>query len=339
MKSIIVLSIILAASATVASAQNRTEDFEITLPEQKIPNSHYRSIAFIDSRYDTSHMGIVQLGAFNKKAKVNPKVPLSNQLTNVLNALVDSSAMEGELLFQLRQFSFAEITGATSERGYCYMRAILYEKNGGMYHKLGTIDTVILIKSFDVTRPLFRRSSYLISTFIADHLVQAPVVTRAFTFNDVLNLDQLEKRDIPVYATSSYKDGLYETYQSFMQQLPDKAIEVTMKKDKISDVKTTGVDGKKEKVRAKEIYAIVHKGQPFIATDYGYYPLQKSGDDFYFTGKAKVTANTGDVIVAGVFFGIIGTLIASDASSLFEMKLDHLNGGFMRIREIKEPTQ
>ena len=81
--------------------------------------------------------------------------------------------------------------------------------------------------------------------------------------------------------------------------------------------------------------SIVHQGQPYVATDYGYYPLQKTGDDFFFTGKAKVTANAGDVIVAGVFFGIIGGLIASDASALFEMKLDHLNGGFMRIREIK----
>jgi hypothetical protein len=109
-----------------------------------------------------------------------------------------------------------------------------------------------------------------------------------------------------------------------------------MKKDKISEVKTSDPQGKSEKIRAKDIYAIVYNGQPFIATDYGYYPLSKSGDDFFFTGKAKVTANTGDVIVAGVFFGIIGTLIASDASSMFEMKLDHLNGGFMRIREVKE---
>ena len=130
--------------------------------------------------------------------------------------------------------------------------------------------------------------------------------------------------------------GLYETYESFRQQLPDKAVEVAIRKDKITDVKASGVDGKTQKVKSKDIYAIVHNGQPYIATDYGYYPLQKTGDDFYFTGKAKVTANAGDVIVAGVFFGIIGSLIASDASALFEMKLDHLNGGFMRIREIKE---
>ncbi len=38
--------------------------FEIELPEQKIANSLYNNIEYIDSRYDTSNMGIVQLGAF-----------------------------------------------------------------------------------------------------------------------------------------------------------------------------------------------------------------------------------------------------------------------------------
>src|SRR5689334_3925025 len=110
---------------TATFAQRATEDYTITLPEQKISNSLYRNISYLDSRYDTSNMGIVQLGAFNRKARVIPKVPFSMQLTTVLQAMTDSSAKDGELLFQLRQFNFAEITGAMSERGYCYLRADL----------------------------------------------------------------------------------------------------------------------------------------------------------------------------------------------------------------------
>src|SRR5688572_14940293 len=109
MKKNLLLILLVVYGASV-SAQNRTEDFEITLPKQRISNNQYNSIAFIDTRYDTTHMGIVQLGAFNKKAKVYPKVPMATQLTNVVNALADSGANNGELLFQLRQFSFAEIT-------------------------------------------------------------------------------------------------------------------------------------------------------------------------------------------------------------------------------------
>ncbi|MEO6219895.1 MAG: hypothetical protein ABIO81_05670 [Ginsengibacter sp.] len=92
------------------------------------------------------------------------------------------------------------------------------------------------------------------------------------------------------------------------------------------------------KVKAKDVYAIVYNGQPFIATEYGYYLLQKINEDFFFTGKAKVSAKTGDVIAASLFFGILGGLIASDSESIFEMKIDHSNGGFIRMKEIKRLT-
>ena len=335
MKKIVLLPITFVASACMLFAQNRTSDLEISLPEQKIANSNYKSISFIDTRFDTSHFGIVQLGAFNSKARVKPKIPIGVQLTNVLNALVDTTAKDGELLFQLRQFSYAEITGATSEKGYCYIRAVLYAKNNDRFLKLGGIDTVIFVKGMDVTRPLFRNSSRLISNFLANHILSVPEAATGLSFDDILHLDQLEKQAIPVYVATGFKDGLYETYQSFMQQAPDNAIVVNMKQDKIESVKITGANGTTEKVKMKNIYAIVNNGQPYIATEYGYYPLQKNGDDFFFTGRAKATADAGGVVAATVFFGIVGGLIASDATAVFEMKIDHLNGGFMRIREVK----
>ncbi|MGV3760889.1 hypothetical protein [Parapedobacter sp.] len=73
---------------------------------------------------------------------------------------------------------------------------------------------------------------------------------------------------------------------------------------------------------------------PYVATSYGYYPLWREGDDLFFMGKDKATAAASDVIVASAFFGIAGALMASNAEAAFEMKLDHLNGGFIRLREI-----
>lgn len=65
--------------------------------------------------------------------------------------------------------------------------------------------------------------------------------------------------------------------------------------------------------------------------------MTKSDDgDYYFKGRIKTNAKTGDVMVASVFFGIIGGLIASDASANFDLKLDYLNGGFIPVKEIKK---
>jgi hypothetical protein len=326
------LLLIYVLSGMASYAQNRSEDFVITLPEEKVQHSLYKTISYIDSRYDTSHMGIVQLGAFNKKAKVIPETHLSLQLNGVMNALTDATAGEGQLLFQLRQFSFAEITGATSEKGYGYLRAELYANDNNIFRKLASIDTVIYIKAMDVTRALFRNASKTLSGFIADHL-KKPGQNTTYSYDDILHLDDLEKKSIPVYNVDAFTDGIYYSFDSFKNQLPDKTGVVEMKKGKITLV-TTGENGKQVKVSMKDVYAVVDKGQIFIATEYGYYAVQKKDNDFYFTGKAKVNARSGDVIAASIFFGIIGGLIASDANATFEMKIDHLNGGFIRLREV-----
>src|SRR5690606_29304742 len=115
---------------------------------------------------------------------------------------------------------------------------------------------------------------------------------------------------------------------------PDASFTVKLKNGKLSNVRTTDSTGKDIKIKSDDIYALVHDGQPYIATEYGFYPLQKDSNNFTFIGKAKVTANTGSVIAAGVFFGVIGSLIAANAHSDFEMKIDHRTGGFIRMREI-----
>lgn len=334
-KSFLTSILILLICADLLS-QKRTEDFEITLPEQKVQNSLYNKLTFFDSRYDTSNMGIVQLGAFNKKAKVVPEIPFSVQLQNVMHSLTDATAKDGELFFLLRHFNFAEITGAMSERGYCHLKADMFSYTGEYYKKIASIDTVVLIKAMDVTRAMFRNGSKTITNFIASNLLREAEDSAGYSLRDVMNLDAFEKRKIPVYNTVAYTDGLYTNYKSFMNQVPDKKISVEMKGQKISSVKAADESGDMKKVKGEDIYAIVHNGQPYIATDYGFYPLQKTSDDFFFTGKAKVTANTGEVLVAGFFFGVIGTLIASNAKATFEMKIDHSSGGFIRLREVNE---
>ncbi|MEO9020878.1 MAG: hypothetical protein ABI237_14605 [Ginsengibacter sp.] len=334
MRRLLLISVFLFISSTDLLAQNRTKDFEITLPDQKINNSLYNTVEYIDSRYDTTFMGIVQLGAFNKKARVVPETPFSIQIKNVLRSLTDNTSKDGKLLFQLRQFNFAELTGAMSEKGYCYIRAVLYAEMDGHYQKINSIDTVIFVRAMDVTRALFRKGSKTITDFISRNLLEKPSDSNYYSFADVIKMDSIEKRTIKVYNTLEYTDGVYTNYKSFMNQIPDKQIIIEKKNNKLVSMVTLNQKGKAVKIKANDVYAVVVEGEPFVATDYGFYLLKKVDDDFKFVGNAKVNANTGDVITANVFFGVIGGLIATNAQSTFEMKIDHISGGIIRLREI-----
>jgi hypothetical protein len=328
---------LLVLSYAPLAAQKKTEDFEMTVPGNKVSNSLYNNVRYMDSRLDTSFMGVVQLGAFNRKARVVPKTGFGKQVENVLNGLTDSSAKEGTLLFQLRQFNFAELTGQFSEKGYCYLRASVYAQANDHYRLVAMVDTVVLIKAMDVTRALFRNGSKVITDFISSSLVQPPNDSMVYSYNDVLHIDSIEKRKVRLYNSNVFTNGVYNTFTSFFNQQPDiTQFKTTEEKGSISAAKVADENGKFKKIKSKDIYAVVQNGNAYIATEYGYYPLTKEGDDFHFTGKAKVNAKAGDVIMASMFFGILGGLLASDAEATFEMKLDHINGGFIRLREIPQ---
>lgn len=313
-----------------------TEDFKLTLPQQKIPNSLYSSIKFIDARFDTASMGMIQRGLFNDKVILVAKQPLEKQVQSVFVALVDSLAKDGELVLHVRQFSLAEITGSFSERGYCYVRANLFAGKNGVYRLLDKFDSVIVVKAGDVTKKLLKTGGEALTGFITGNLLKEPAGPETYSLNDIYKIDSFEKRNLTIYHTDVYKDGVYRTFRSFIDQLPDGQITAKVKKKQIWDIYTFNEKGKKEQVWQKDTYAVIYNGVPYISTEFDYYPLYKKDGDFYFTGKAKTTANSSEVVAASMFFGLIGGLLASDASAKFEMKIDHLNGGFIRLKQVKK---
>jgi hypothetical protein len=315
--------------------QNATQDFNIPLSKQKIESSLYKTIKFIDSRYDTTNMGVVESWLLKKRAMVIPAVPLAGQLSSVLSSLIDSTTKDGELLFQLRKLHFIEHTDAMSTTGFCYYRAVLYSKRNDSYKKLASIDTVIAENYGQVTKELLIFGGRAIESFIAANLTKE-ATGLTYSLSDITHLDSLEKQNIKVYADSQYTDGIYKTYESFKNQVPDKQISsVIMKKDEISFVKTIKDNGKEIRVFPTDIYAIVYQGHPYISMESEYYPLVKKNDDFFFTGRAEITANGGNVMAAQFFFGIIGAAVAAGTEAVFEMRLDYISGKPIRVREIK----
>jgi len=143
-KFFILTLLVLSGSITIY-AQNLV-DFELPLPAAKAPGSLYSTFKFVDSRSDTSNLGFVQTGFFNRRGTVTAQTPLAKQLTNLFYTIADTAGKKPEMLLQLRQFSFAEITTGMSERGFLSFRASLYTNNTGIYQEIKSVDTVLCVK-------------------------------------------------------------------------------------------------------------------------------------------------------------------------------------------------
>jgi hypothetical protein len=91
----------------------------------------------------------------------------------------------------------------------------------------------------------------------------------------------------------------------------------------------------------ERIYAVVYHGTPYVATEFGCWPLQRVGDNFYFTGMLRKDAGQGNVpglSVSGqpgpsLMSGITGAMLTRyGLKTLYQVMLDHETGGFLFVR-------
>ena len=83
-----------------ASCLKAQQAFKVNMPEIKIEGSLYNKINWIDSRIDTTNLGVVQLGMFNNRAKVVWENPFSDQLDSLMHIITSNDAKNGELRFR-----------------------------------------------------------------------------------------------------------------------------------------------------------------------------------------------------------------------------------------------
>jgi hypothetical protein len=324
--------LILIVTSPVFS-QIKKEPFQFNFPENLANKSLYNSINVIDSRDDTSSVGVLQRGLLNVQNLQVPEPTIQKQIIDYFKTIIDNDAKEGSLLLNIRSFRFLEVTGAFSEKGYCALRAELYSKENEKYFIIDKIDEIITVTGMDVTNEILKKSSKLFSSFIIKNLNSAPAQNVGNNIEEVVKIDSLEKKDLEIYKANSYKDGAYTNFTTFVNQTPTVRVKAKIKKENLKDVKLISHNDMEFEPNENNTYAIVFNGIPYIYTNYGFYKLYRKNDDFYFIGKAKETAKSGNVIAASILFGAIGGAIASSAKSEFEMKIDHLNGSFIRVQK------
>ncbi|GAB3905650.1 hypothetical protein [Mucilaginibacter boryungensis] len=311
------------------------QKLEIAHADTTIKNSLYNKIDLLDARIDTTNLGTVQLGAFNRNAKIVLQKPLREQLSTYLTGITDQFSTGGQLVLRLTQYEAYEVTKSFSETGYCALQATLYLQNGNQCQKITSIDTLISMKSgMDVTKALLKATGSVLTNFIKNNLMSKPKENTGITYDELVNLDMLAKQKLRVYTIDKFVDGVYSTYQSFAAQTPDKPIKIEGYAVYPDVVKQVEPDGRVTKVKGKDVYAIVFMGTAYIATKTDYYEVKRDKNDLYFTGQMKTGASAGDRVAAGMMFGMLGSIMMANSQATFDMKVDYRNGQFIRLREV-----
>ena len=331
----IILSLLLSAVIYGAIAQ-ATQEYRLDTTATPVSNSYYSHLTVIDGRMNPD-LGYIQTGAFNTYRILTENISLKEQMTELFLKTIDNTAKDGNLILYLRNFSFAEITKATSEKGYFSFAADLYGSIGTGYILIEKMDTVVVVKGLDVTKKMLAESSNFYKHFIASALSKLPAGSEILSTEDIANTVTREKRKLPLYNVDTFTNGIYYSYETFKHQQPDYTnFELKYAGDmpmRISD-KTTN----KKITNTKNIYAIVDNNRIFLNTVKGFVPASKVNDDIVFKGYVNVNADQKDALVTSIMFGAIGAIIASSNNvELHDLMLDYNTGKFISAKNKSYP--
>jgi len=337
MKIKFILSLTILFTAYFVFSQGKVKYFDLNFTDKKIDNSLYNDIKLLDSREDTSNLGLVRLGLLDKEAAVLLNGSFETQLGVLLTKMNGTSVASNQLVFQLRRLKFVEKAEARKEFGYCFFRANLFTPVQGGYKLISAIDTFIAVESNDVTKQVIEKANKTIVAFVKNALTKDIANASVLSINEVVKIDSIEKLKIKVYNTNDYVNGIYCTFEAFKNQQPDFTLfSITFEDGEISEVKAKNEKGRLKKVSSENVYAIVNKGTPYISAQFGFYPLVKNNNDFYFIGDDKINYIKGQIVKSNSLFNNSEYVYSPlPITSVYEIKIDHVNGRFMRVKEIK----
>ena len=330
-------AVLLFLSGTTAlSAQQLVRYVELTPPRHQVSGSLYRHFEFMDSRPDTTLIGPIQIGPFeNIDARLLFKDPTPSQLEQFMAGLVDSTAQDGTLLLQLRDLSFVEPIKVR----YLFIKATLYARTDSGYRKLSTFDVTDVLDMYEMRLEVSDAVNRQLDGFIAAALSRPPTDSATYTLRNIAHMDSIEEQRIPLYTAASFTDGLYLNYSSFSKQIPDRQGIIKAKRDgSIVSVHIVDTGSNKIRLKPKNLYAIVYKGKPYICTEFGYYPLERVRDNFFFTGDIRIRATVREFATNWYFFGLLGIVeMATGFETTYDLLIDPLNGKFIHLRRIDKP--
>lgn len=331
MKRLCLITVLYTLFGISMSAQ-KIAKFELIMPDTIIENSLYNRIECLNELCDRHDFGFIIKSILGTKTPIVSEVPISVQLDTLIERVTDATAGDKTLFLQLRDINFSNIGAG---KCLCHIRFNLYEKDDTIYKFINMLDTTV----YNNTNNIINETSYSITDFIIQNLNNEPVKGLPYSFNDLLDIDIIEKENTPLYQHSDYKNGVYYSFHSFANQQPDiTKMQVITKKDVIKNIEIFDeTKGKWVKVKSDNIYAVIINNKIYVVDDKKYYPVYSNENNLMFValkssgsfilpsgGLTFSAGRNGNSLGGGISF----TLGSKSKDKVLYM-IDHINGSFI----------
>jgi hypothetical protein len=201
------------------------------VPVQVNSPYQYKNIFVVDSRKDTTMLGRVVKGTFGVSEALAP-VMVKGSLQEAYNNFFTASTLHlpqghHDILINITDL-FIDEEPTLGSSGTVDFRAEVYAVKEGLYYPIHTYDRYETVTAFDATKKLINEMQI--------SLKNAVELSHGFFNPEVFNQKGLSREEIllvakqdrlkkyPVYGAESFKEGIYSTFQEFLNNAPSRPI-------------------------------------------------------------------------------------------------------------------
>jgi len=295
---------------------SQVKTFDEMVGYKNLPEVDSGKIWVVDSRADKKNLGVVQVGAYNKKFPVLNDAPLDSIMQKLIGSKIQDELTGKSILLNIRLFNFAETTKSMKEYGYVRFRAELYQTFPEYFTELGTIDTLITISFIDVTNKMMKESFKVIENWVRTSMNIAPDTTKKISLTTIKKRDETEKREMPLYRGKPLVNGIYQTYEELVNIEPGiTKVEISYNAESKKMLAKMPESNQIKFLTSKQGYAVAYNNALFILTPEGV--SQAYPKDGFIHFKAKYNRDYSKEI----------------DNTLITYKIDHLNGAWLPVSE------
>ncbi|ANH80104.1 hypothetical protein A8C56_03085 [Niabella ginsenosidivorans] len=222
--TVTLLVFLLGALLNVACAQKKGKIIKVP-SKPEIVEFPVAEIKVFQAVPDSSYLGYAQKGLANSVVRAYPDGPLTPFIQRYFDNSIHYSSDSGAKKFfiVIKELRINERTFAMKERAYARLQADAWVGAAAdKYYLAASVDTCIMHGGMDVTASHGRNIGDLL--FLLIHKAAASPDT-AGEHTQLLTIEEVRRKanerfTVPVLLTDHYQNGIYLTYNEFLQNAP-----------------------------------------------------------------------------------------------------------------------
>ncbi len=273
---------------------------------------------------DTVRLGFVQVGLANRRIAAAPDKPWNTYLQLFVDnhfkpAFTESGA---QLIWIVKDLRINERSFAMNEKAYVRLKADAYlSKDKAHYQLIHSLDTVLIKGGMDVTHSHDQNIANAFELLWDQSVAAANVGAENATLSatDIISNEQ-SRFSLPILQDTTYKTGVYKTYQEFLNNKPSVEqfnVEIKKRRVTIQELSTNGNTGP----AIENPWGICKDGELYKYYKERLIPIEKSGHSFVISNYLDASNRRNQSLFwGGLMGGVGGAALGLTTSGLFNVE-------------------